>query len=60
YMPRVAAISEVQWCQPANRSYDKFLKKLPKLVDLYQLLHWKYARHVLPADYVHQGSSQMQ
>ena len=35
-------------------------KKLPKLVDLYQLLHWKYARHVLPADYVHQSNSQMQ
>ena len=59
YMPRVAAIAEVQWCQPANRNYDKFLAKLPKLVDVYQLLGWKYARHALPADYDHHDRSSL-
>jgi len=52
YMPRVAAIAEVQWCQPSVRNYEKFLIKLPRLVDIYQQSGWQYARHALPKDYV--------
>ena len=53
YMPRVAALSEVQWCKPTQGDYEAFKARLPKLVDLYKLLGWKYARHALPADYDH-------
>jgi len=57
YMPRVAALSEVQWCLSTQGDYEHFKARLPKLVKLYQLLGWKYAQHALPADFDHGQSS---
>jgi len=59
YMPRVAALSEVQWCLPTQGDYENFKARLPRLVKLYQLLGWKYARHALPADFDHGQSSSL-
>ena len=59
YMPRVAAICEVQWCKPAQGDFEAFKARLPKLVDVYKLMGWKYARHALPADYDHGSSASM-
>ena len=45
-MPRIAALSEVQWSQPDKKNYECFLKRLPKLVELYDMKQYNYATHV--------------
>lgn len=45
-LPRVAALSEVQWCEPKNKEYKNFLSRLPQLVSLYRLNGYNYADHV--------------
>ena len=51
YMPRVAALSEVQWCDESHKNYERFKLRLPRLVDWYRLNGWQYARHSLPESY---------
>jgi len=45
-LPRMAALSEVQWMQPEKKNFDSFLKKLPQLIALYDKLGYNYATHV--------------
>ncbi len=45
-LPRMAAISEVQWTQPEKKDYDNFLERLPQLTDLYEREGYGYASHV--------------
>lgn len=45
-LPRMAALSEVQWMQPDKKNYQQFLKRLPRLVALYDKLGYNYAKHV--------------
>jgi N-acetyl-beta-hexosaminidase len=45
-MPRIAALCEVQWCQPEERNYEDFLKRLPKLVSIYDRENYNYAKHI--------------
>jgi len=51
YMPRVAAVSEVQWCDGTHKDYELFKNRLPRLVDWYRVNGWQYARHALPENY---------
>lgn len=46
-LPRFAALSEVQWCQPQARDYADFLNRLPRLVTLYRACGYNYAKHVV-------------
>lgn len=46
-MPRIAALSEVQWTMPEKKNYEKFLPRLTKLMDLYQRLGYNYATHIM-------------
>lgn len=46
-LPRMAALSEVQWMQPENKNYDDFLVRLPRLIELYKQNGYNYAKHVL-------------
>jgi len=39
-LPRMAALSEVQWMQPDARNYQNFKSRLPRLVDIYKLHNW--------------------
>ncbi len=48
-LPRLAALSEVQWRDPAKKDYQDFLRRLPQLVNLYDVNGYNYATHVLPA-----------
>lgn len=48
-LPRLAALSEVQWRDPAKKDYQDFLRRLPQLVNLYDANHYNYATHVLPS-----------
>lgn len=45
-LPRLAALSEVQWCQPEQKNYAAFLKRLPQLLAIYDLNDYRYARHI--------------
>lgn len=43
-LPRMAALAEVQWVAPEQKDYDGFLKRLPRLITLYDQQGWKYCR----------------
>ena len=45
-LPRFAALCEVQWSQPDKKNYECFLKRLPQLIKLYDVLGYNYAKHV--------------
>jgi hexosaminidase len=45
-LPRLAAMSEVQWMQPEKKSYEQFLTRLPRLIALYEKMDYNYATHV--------------
>lgn len=45
-MPRIAALSEVQWVKPEKKNYEAFLTRLPGLLNLYGKLGYNYATHV--------------
>ena len=45
-LPRMAALCEVQWSDPNQKNYPDFLKRLPKLIGLYELYTYNYSKHV--------------
>ena len=45
-LPRMAAMSEVQWTAPEKKDYDNFLQRLPQLTNLYEKLGYNFATHV--------------
>lgn len=46
-LPRLAALSEVQWTMPEKKNYLDFLSRLPQIIDIYDLYGYNYARHIL-------------
>ena len=45
-LPRLAAMSEVQWCRPDQKDFDDFQKRLPRLERFYDNLGVPYCRQV--------------
>ena len=45
-LPRMAALSEVQWTQPEKKNYGNFLTRLLPLMKLYHRDGLNYAKHV--------------
>jgi hexosaminidase len=43
-LPRMAALCEVQWTDPERKDYDAFLRRLPRLLSIYDAQGWKYCR----------------
>lgn len=43
-LPRMAALSEIQWCAPEQKDYTAFMKRLPHLLDHYRLEDYQYAK----------------
>ena len=41
-LPRLAAISEVQWLEPEKKNYEQFLTRLDPLQQIYRKLGYKY------------------
>ena len=35
-LPRMAALSEIQWTEPLHKNFDSFLKRLPALLAIYR------------------------
>lgn len=46
-LPRMAALSEVQWTLPESKDYNKFLQRIPHMFDIYEVLGYNYAKHLL-------------
>lgn len=49
-LPRMDALSEVQWVMPEQKDYDDFLKRTYKMVELYDIMGWNYAKHIFDID----------
>lgn len=45
-LPRMAALSEIQWVEPEKKNYESFLPRLAKLTRLYKKLGYNYATHI--------------
>lgn len=49
-LPRMAALSEIQWVQQEQREYEAFRNRLPRLIKLYDLQGYNYAKHLFDAE----------
>ncbi len=45
-MPRMDALAEIQWNNPAERDFDAFVERCRKMTQLYDLYHYNYAKHI--------------
>ncbi len=45
-LPRMAALSEVQWTNREKKDYQNFLARIPRLIAIYDLLGYNYAKHI--------------
>lgn len=45
-LPRLASLSEVQWTMPERKNYKDFLKRLPKMLSIYDHYGYNYAKHI--------------
>ena len=43
---RMAAVSEVQWCMPENKDWERFLEGLDHMRQVYDIMGYGYATHV--------------
>ncbi len=46
-LPRMAALSEVQWCQPENKNWDRFVESADDFCGIYDEMGYNYAKHIL-------------
>ena len=42
----MSALSEIQWCQPENKIYDRFLDNMDNMAEIYDILGYNYAKHI--------------
>ena len=47
-LPRMSALSEVQWTQPELKNFEAFKERLTRLTSLYEFYNYKYAKHLWP------------
>ncbi|MCK9343385.1 MAG: family 20 glycosylhydrolase, partial [Massilibacteroides sp.] len=45
-LPRMGALSEIQWIQPEKKNFEQFKSRLGNLVKIYDRYGWVYARHL--------------
>ncbi len=45
-LPRMAALSEVQWCQSGNKDWDRFLDSADEVCAIYETAGYNYAKHI--------------
>ena len=48
-LPRMAALSEVQWCQPENKDWNRFLESADDFCSIYDTMGYNYATHIFNA-----------
>ena len=47
-LPRMSALSEVQWTQPELKNYEAFKERLTRFTSLFELYKYHYAKHLWP------------
>ncbi|MBQ4412781.1 MAG: family 20 glycosylhydrolase, partial [Prevotella sp.] len=47
-LPRMSALSEVQWTQPELKNFEAFKERLTRFTAIYELYNYKYAKHLWP------------
>ncbi len=45
-LPRMAALSEVQWCQPSNKDWTRFCDSADEFCSIYDTMGYNYATHI--------------
>ena len=45
-LPRLAALAEVQWCQPEVKSWERFLDSADEFCGIYDIMGYKYGDHL--------------
>ena len=45
-LPRMSALSEVQWCEPEDKDYERFLENMNGMAKIYEALGYNYAKHI--------------
>ena len=45
-LPRMAALSEVQWCQVENKNWERFLDSADEFCSIYDVMGYKYGTHL--------------
>ena len=45
-LPRLAALSEVQWCQAENKSWERFLDSADDFCAIYDVMDYQYGKHI--------------
>ena len=45
-LPRMAALSEVQWCQVENKSWERFLDSADEFCSIYDVMGYRYGTHL--------------
>ena len=45
-LPRMAALSEVQWCRPENKSWKRFYDSADEFCSIYDVMGYKYGTHI--------------
>ena len=51
-LPRMAALSEIQWTLPEHKNFDRFMERLPEMLKIYSDLGYGYRKDVFAADTV--------
>ncbi len=49
-LPRIGALSEIQWCSPEQKNYEDWVLREYRLTKLYDLYKWNYATHIFDID----------
>ena len=50
-LPRMGALSEIQWMQPEKKDFKKFVGRVQCLRAIYDLKGYTYAKHLWPEEY---------
>lgn len=45
-LPRMAALSEIQWMQPEKKNFNSFVRRIGNLMELYGKLGYNYSKHI--------------
>ena len=48
-LPRMAALSEVQWCEPQNKSWERFHNNADEFCAIYDILGYSHGKHLFDA-----------
>ena len=48
-LPRMAALSEVQWCKPENKSWERFHNSADEFCAIYDIMGYNHGRHLFDA-----------